>query len=102
MYCLIFISYSYSNLADYYQVPGIIYVEKYCTFYSYGCGSQTKANASSGHIFHARPCVRRDHPSEVMEMVYCCTQRGRSHISQVGVGELLFHHQAMSDDIDDI
>ena len=31
--------------------------------YSYSCGSQVKAQSPSGHIFHARSCVRRDYPS---------------------------------------
>ena len=43
---------------------------------------------------------KRLYPFEVMDIVSYCTQR--SHVSQVGVGEILFHHQVMSDDIDDI
>ena len=42
--------------------------------YSHSCGSQVKAQPSSGHIFHASSCVRRDYPSEVMmEIIYYCT-----------------------------
>ena len=41
------------------------------------CGSQVKAQPSSGHIFHARSCVRRDYPSEVMDIVSYCTKNGR-------------------------
>ena len=31
----------------------------------------------SGHISHARSCVRRDYPSEVMKIVSYCTKSGR-------------------------
>ena len=34
----------------------------------YNFRSQVKAQPSSGHIFHARSCVRRDYPSGVMEI----------------------------------
>ena len=58
-----------------------------------------KAQPSSGHIFHARSCVRRDCPSEAMEIVSYCTKRGRMS-GKLGIGEIPFHHQAMSGDID--
>ena len=53
--------------------------------YSYSCGSQVTAQPSSGHILHARSCVRRDYPSEVTEVVsYCTTSKYKwSHVSQV-------------------
>ena len=53
----------------------IIYL--WTLLYSYSCGSQVKAQPSSGHIFHARSCVRRNYPSEVMEIVSYCTKNGR-------------------------
>ena len=45
--------------------------------YPSSCESQVKAQPSSGHIFHARSCVRRDYPSEVMEIVSYCAKSGR-------------------------
>ena len=36
-----------------------------------------KAQPSSGHIFEATPCVRRDYLSEVIEIVSCCVKSGR-------------------------
>ena len=60
-----------------------------------------KAQPSSGHIFHARSCVRRDYPSEAMGIVSYCTKSGRMS-RKLGIGEIPFHHQAMSGDIDDI
>ena len=89
------ISYSYSNPAECYQVSFSLILLN-----SYSCGSQVKAQRSSGHIFQSRSCVRRDYPSEVMDIVSYCTKSGR--MSQVGVGEMPYHHQVMSDDIDDI
>ena len=62
--------------------------------YSYSCGSMVKAQPSSGHIFHARSWVRRDYPSEVMEIASYCNVR--KVVSQVGVGEIPFH-QVISD-----
>ena len=59
-----------------------------------------KVQPSRGHIFHARSCVRRDYLPEVMEIASYCTKKG-SHVSQAGVGEIPFHHQVMSNDIDD-
>ena len=32
---------------------------------------------TSDNIFHARSCVRRDYPSEVMEIASYCTNSGR-------------------------
>ena len=53
-----------------------IYYEHYY-YYSYSCESPVKAQPSSGHVFHARSCVRRDYPSEVMKTVLCCPKSGR-------------------------
>ena len=69
--------------------------------YSYSCGSQVKAQPSSGHIFHARTCVRRGHPSEAMEIVSYWTKSGHM-FRKLGVGDIPLHHQVMSGDIDDI
>ena len=56
------VSYSYSNPAECYYLLGIL-------LHSYSCGSQVKAQPSSGHnILDARSCVRRDYPSEVIDM----------------------------------
>ena len=65
----------------------------------YSSGSQVKVAPSSGHIFHARSCVRRDYPSEVTEIVSFYEKW--SHVSQ-GVAGIPFHHHVMSDDVDDI
>ena len=66
-----------------------------------GCGSQVKSQLWSGHIFHARSCVRRDYPSEVMEIVSYCNKGGRTSRKLVS-GKYLSIDQIMSDDIDDI
>ena len=67
------------------------------------CGSQVKAQPSSGHIFYARSCVRREYPSEAVEIVSFCTKSGRMS-RKLGIGEIPFHHQVMSinSGIDDI
>ena len=70
LFTLNIIPYSYSNPAEYYYILWTL-------LYSYTCGSQVKAQPSSGHKFHARSCVRRDYPSEVMEIVSYCTKSGR-------------------------
>ena len=50
-----------------------------------------------------RKIVReKDYPSEVMEIVYYCTKSGRMSRKLVSGKYLAFHHQVMSDDIDDI
>ena len=61
-----------------YHIPAeyYIYYEHYY-YYSYSCESPVKAQPSSGHVFHARSCVRRDYPSEVMKTVLCCPKSGR-------------------------
>ena len=64
------ISYSCSNPAEYYYLLWTL-------LYSYSCGSQVKTQTSSGHILGARSSVRRDYPSEVMEIVTYCAKRGR-------------------------
>ena len=66
--------------------------------YSYSCGSQVKAQTSSGHIFHVRSCVRRHYPSEAVKIVSYCTKRGRMS-RKLGIVEITFHHQVMSGDI---
>ena len=67
---------------------------------SYSCGSQMKGQPSSGDIFHARSRVRRDYPSEVMDIVsYCKTVVACLASWCRGIP---FHHQIMSDDIDDL
>ena len=65
------ISYSYSNPAEY---CSIIYFD---ISYSHSCGSEVKAQPSTGHILYARSYVRRDYPSEAMEIVSYCTKSGR-------------------------
>ena len=65
------------------------------------CGSQVKAQPSCGHIFHTRSCVRRDYPSEAMEIVSYCTKSGRVS-RKLGIEEIPFHNQVTSGDIDDI
>ena len=57
--------------------------------YSYSCGSQVKAQPSSGHIFQPRSCVRSDYPSEAMEIVSYCTKSGRMSRKLVS-GKYLF------------
>ena len=47
---------------SYYYIPWLLY--------SYSCESQVKDEPSRGHIFHPRPCVRRDNSSEVVERVW--------------------------------
>ena len=49
-----------------------------------------KGQPSSGHVFYARLCVRRDYPSEAIEIVS----------GKLGIGEIPFHHQVMPGDID--
>ena len=60
-----------------------------------------KAQPSSGYIFRARLCVRIKYPSEAMEIVSYYTKSGRM-FRKLGIGEIPFHHQVMSGDIDDI
>ena len=69
--------------------------------YPSSCESQVKAQPSSGHIFHARSCVRRDNPSDVIRDCILLHQKW-SHVLQVGFGEIHFRHQAMPNDVDDI
>ena len=90
--------YSYNNGAEY---CSIIFFEHFFFFlYSYTCGSQVKAQPSSGHIFPARSCVRIDCPSEAIEVVSYCTQNGRMS-RKLGIGEIPFHHH-IAGDIDDV
>ena len=60
-----------------------------------------KAQPSSGLIFNARSCLRRDYPSEAMEIVSYCTKSGRVS-RKLGIEEIPFHNQVTSGDIDDI
>ena len=60
-----------------------------------------KAQPSSGPIFHASSCVEREYPSEAMEIASYCTRSGRMS-RNLGVGQIPFHHQVMSGDIDSI
>ena len=46
-------------------------------------------------------CVRRDYPSEAMEIVCHCTKSGRMS-RKLGIGVIPFYHGVMSGDIDDI
>ena len=87
--------YPYSNPAEYHYFLWTL-------LYSYSCGSQVNAQPSSGHIIHARSCVRGDYPSEVVEMVSYCTKSSRMSRKLVSGNTVPFHHQVMSDDIDDI
>ena len=45
--------------------------------------------------------MRRDYPSEAMEIVSNCTKSGRMS-RKSGIGQIPFHHQVLSGDIDDI
>ena len=45
--------------------------------------------------------MRIDYPSEAMEIVSPCTKSNRIS-RKLGIGEIPFHHQAMSGDIDRI
>ena len=50
----------------------------------------------------ARSCLRRDYPSVRGHGDCILLYQKWSHVSQVGVGEIPFHHHVMSDDIEDI
>ena len=60
-----------------------------------------KAQRWSGHILHARSCVRRGYPSEAMHILFYCTKSGRMS-RKLGIGDIAFHRRVMSDNIDDI
>ena len=45
--------------------------------------------------------MRRDYPSEAMEIVSSCTKSGRMY-RKLGIGEMRYHHQVNSGDFDDI
>ena len=70
----------YLNIALYwYGNPAENYYTLRTLLYSYSCGSQVNARASSGIIFHER-WVRRDYPSEVMDvLLHYSTRSCMSH-----------------------
>ena len=67
--------------------------------YSYSCGSQVKAQPSSGH--NPRKIVREKRLSAAIDIVSYCTKSGRMS-RKLRIGEIPFRHQVMSGDIDDI
>ena len=66
-------------------------------------GSQVKAQPSSGSIFHARSCVRKDSPSDSMEIMSDCTKRGHTLARwRRGKTDKPFLHHVMSDNNSDV
>ena len=87
------VSYSYTNPAEY---CSIIYLNIIVLVQLWVEGEGPTIEWS--HL-PRKMCVRRDYHFEAMEIASYCTKSGRMS-RKLGIGEIYFHHQAMSGDID--